>query len=516
MSDIYNDMKRILQEDLRRIHRLNYKGEPINEQFDEFWEKLKEKLGVEKIDTPGKADLVTNDVEAFYKTLEDLSKTDGLTQQEGNRYTYQKDVETMQMALVLLGYELPRFGVDGKFGPETAAAVELFKSTNLKGGTTIQESSAQLRADLKSLGYSEKSGQLTSAGEITDDISNIVSDILKDFKMTNPNVKVTITSGNDYFHKKLGYNSKHKTGNAVDLTLSPLNSETKKAFINILNLYKNKNSKFHFINEYDNPTAASTGGHFHLQYGEKGKSGGTITKSVATPEMLLALYNAIKLRGVKPEELKTLIDSSKIRTGRIEVKGWQGLVNLVIDNLEGGYYHPDMLRDGRVKDRRFSGSGETMFGLDRMAGNNEATPEGRAFWQYVDTFDARNKWPHMYMAKENPQLAETLRKMAGDYIKPLYENNVKRFLSNESNAIVNNYPPLTFNFVYATWNGEGWFKRFANVLNSAVESGNTDPKSLNDLINQVRSGSGNSLIAQGAPIVAKVSNRLSTDSPSLA
>ena len=40
-------MKRILQEDLERIHRLNYKSGPVNEQF---WDKLKEKIGFKKVD----------------------------------------------------------------------------------------------------------------------------------------------------------------------------------------------------------------------------------------------------------------------------------------------------------------------------------------------------------------------------------------------------------------------------------------------------------------------------------
>ena len=125
-------MKRILQEDLQRIHRLNYKGQPVNEQF---WDKLQKKLGFKKIDDAGKADLVSNDVEDFYKTLEDLSNTDGLTQQEGNQISYQKDVETMQMALVLLGYELPKYGIDGKFGPETGRAVTKFTQEKLGSST---------------------------------------------------------------------------------------------------------------------------------------------------------------------------------------------------------------------------------------------------------------------------------------------------------------------------------------------------------------------------------------------
>ncbi len=502
-------MKRILQENLQRIHRLNYKGEQVSEQF---WDNLQKKIGVTKIDDPAKADLVSSDVDAFYKTLDDLSKTDGLTQQESGQISYQKDVETMQMSLVLLGYELPRFGIDGKFGPETARAVEKFKSDN----SILSESASELRSDLSNLGYTEKSHELDSGGDISDDISKIVGDILKDLKTKNPSVQVKVTSGNDKFHHNLEYNSQHKYGNAVDLTLTPANKETKAEFEGILKSYMAKDSKFKYINEYDNPSSASTGGHFHLQYGGGGSSSGG-SMSFASPEMLTTLYTKVKERGVTPQELKELIDKVKINSSNInvDVKDWQGMVNLVIDKLEGGYYHPDMLQDGRVKDRRFGGSGETMFGLDRRAGNNEATPEGREFWAYVDTFNPRSNWSHGYMAKDNPQLAQRLRELAGNYIKPLYGSNMKRFLSPEAALIVNNYAPLTFNFIYATWNGEGWFKRFANPVNKSVESGITDPKKLNDLVNQIRAGSGNSLISQGAPIVAGVTNALAQKDTSL-
>jgi peptidoglycan hydrolase-like protein with peptidoglycan-binding domain len=499
-------MKRILQENLERIHRLNYKNEPVNEQF---WDKLQKKLGTKKIDDPVKADLVSNDVEAFYKTLDDLSKTDGLTQQEAGRISYQKDVETMQMALILLGYELPRFGVDGKYGPETARAVEKFKTDN----GVLNESAAELRNDINDLGYTEKPGQLDSGGDISDEISNIVSEVLKEFKASNPNVKVKITAGNDQFHKGLNYNSPHKGGNAVDLTLTPANAETKKTFENILKSYMGKNKNFKYINEYDHPSAASTGGHFHLQYGEHVSN----VLSFATPEMLKKLNEKIKERGVKPEELKKLIDDVKLNSAaiNINVKDWQGMVNLVIDKLEGGYYHPDMLKDGRIRDSRFGGSGETMFGLDRMAGKNESTAEGRIFWQYVDTFNPRSNWAHNYMAKDNPELAKKLRELAGNYIKPQYVNNMKTYLSPEAAAIVNNYAPLTFNFIYATWNGPGWFGKFAKPLNQTISDGNTDPKKLNDLVNDVRSGSGNSLIRQGAPIVSRVTNALAQKDTSL-
>ena len=43
---------------------------------------------------------------------------------------FNPDTEILQNALISLGYELPKFGVDGKFGRETQRAVEEFQSEN--------------------------------------------------------------------------------------------------------------------------------------------------------------------------------------------------------------------------------------------------------------------------------------------------------------------------------------------------------------------------------------------------
>lgn len=68
----------------------------------------------------------------FYKTLEDaVSANMKFTQQSGS-YTYSKEVENVQAALNFLGYDLPRYGVDGKFGPETGDAVARFKKEDRK------------------------------------------------------------------------------------------------------------------------------------------------------------------------------------------------------------------------------------------------------------------------------------------------------------------------------------------------------------------------------------------------
>ena len=139
----------------------------------------------------------------------------------------------------------------------------------------VNERAQNLRNTLKSLGYTEKESEISSGGEITDEISNIVSEILKEYKQTNPDVKVRITSGNDNYHQDLSYASKHKTGNAIDITIEPYNSKNANDFINIVKKFIQKYPKLGFRDEYTNPSKAATGKHFHLEYG----SGGILSKS---------------------------------------------------------------------------------------------------------------------------------------------------------------------------------------------------------------------------------------------
>jgi peptidoglycan hydrolase-like protein with peptidoglycan-binding domain len=300
-------MKKTLAEELERIHSITY-GKQLMEQED-FLDKLLAKAGLKKGDDPKKADLVTDDVKDFFDTLQQTADSGGVSQQELGSMEYQKGVESMQIGLTLLGYQLPKYGVDGLFGPETATAVQKFTQENVS--SNIKEAAEEIRTTLDDLGYTEKGNELTSGGDVTDELSGIVSNILKDYKTAKPNVKVTLTSGNDKFHKNLNYTSKHTTGQAVDLVISPYNAENSKAFLEILNKYKSQNSKFNFIDEYKNPTGAATGGHFHLQFGEGGVKGGGPMKGgiQATPEMLTKLIEMLKQKGVTSDDLKKRIDT---------------------------------------------------------------------------------------------------------------------------------------------------------------------------------------------------------------
>ena len=121
--------KRTLKEELERIHIITYGKKILLE--DDFLDKLLQgdtPNAIEPIDQPTKADFVDNNVTKFLTDLKSIKEP--ISQQKLGTMQHQKEVETVQIALVLLGYELPRHGIDGLFGPETAAAVKEYKKDN--------------------------------------------------------------------------------------------------------------------------------------------------------------------------------------------------------------------------------------------------------------------------------------------------------------------------------------------------------------------------------------------------
>lgn len=185
----------------------------------------------------------------------------------------------------------------------------------------------------------------------------------------------------------------------------------------------------------------------------------------------------------------------------------------VIQILEGGYFHPDMMKDGRMKPNAlYSTSGETMFGIDRKAGGAiNDTPAGRKFWGLIDGAGwAKNaKWNY-----KGGALAGELATLAAEIIRPEVEKNFKRYLTPEARAIVNSSPRLLFHFIYGTWNGAGWFKHFASVINGAVKAGETNPANLFDLAIKSRTEifpkwageRGRKLIASGGKKILEAAN----------
>jgi murein DD-endopeptidase MepM/ murein hydrolase activator NlpD len=154
-------MKKELFEELQRIHKLNYKKDEV---VNTILETIKSKNIFNEVDDPKKADLLSTNVQDFYNTLKGI---DTLSQQNYGSMTYQKEVEALQVALMMLGYDLPRFGADGFFGKETAAAISKFKQDNgLNGQQQVNEAALAAPVDISRVtsDFGEKRGEKEHSG----------------------------------------------------------------------------------------------------------------------------------------------------------------------------------------------------------------------------------------------------------------------------------------------------------------------------------------------------------------
>lgn len=191
-------MKNAILEELKRIHTLTYKEKKtVN--------KIIDSLILNEVDEPKKADFITTDVNDFYNTLKSIGT---LKQQRYGTMTYQKQVEALQIALMLLGYDLPRFGADGYFGKETAAAVDNFKADHgLDGSQQVNENVmiSPVSTNRVSSKFREKRGGSTHSGvdfavpsgtPIKSPLNGKV--IFAEFKNTSCGGTIQIDHGNGY------------------------------------------------------------------------------------------------------------------------------------------------------------------------------------------------------------------------------------------------------------------------------------------------------------------------------
>lgn len=181
----------------------------------------------------------------------------------------------------------------------------------------------------------------------------------------------------------------------------------------------------------------------------------------------------------------------------------------IIENLEGGYYHPNMKLQNPSKFDVMGDSGETMFGMDRKHGGQEVTsPAGVEFWKLIDAENAKDNWKYLYGLEDNPNLKDKLIDLIVDIMYPLFLKNCDLYLNEEARALVMSDPKLKFNFLYATYNGSGWFQKFARKFNQKVDEGVRDMGELQDHAIQIRKESSHSLIRRSGNIIEKLFNSM--------
>ena len=191
------------------------------------------------------------------------------------------------------------------------------------------------------------------------------------------------------------------------------------------------------------------------------------------------------------------------------------IVNLIIDNIEGGYYHPDM-KDKLVNGDIMGISGETMFGIDRKNGAPQfttKTPEAVKFWQVVDANFGTHHGDTSYYGdkadgnKKTPAAVGTqLRSFVKEMILDAYDD-YNDYLSDGAKKIVESDPKLFMQFLYAVWNGPGNFQRFANLVNAAYSNGERAAQAFFDIVQTARRNKGG-LFAEGADKLDALANQL--------
>jgi murein DD-endopeptidase MepM/ murein hydrolase activator NlpD len=332
----------------------------IGEQgFKDFFKNIfsgkKDKESDNKIDDPKKADLVDDDVAEFYKTLESIKEP--ISQQQKGKMNFQKDVETVQIALQLLGYELPKFGVDGLFGPETGSAVIKFKIDN-----KLNESFKHLNESLPQIDTFPIAGGQYNIGydQKWDDFNNPAGTANSDFSR-----KATNAGAGGHKNGHIGVDIFGKKGTPI---VAPVDGKVKYGSNGLTVIVQDDKTGFsHWLGHLDSITvkegefvsagqqvgtlgntgnAAGTAPHLHYNV-YKTSSGfnsgedpldilkGAISKSTntpikknedgseneykseedgsisITPEMIKDMIDKLKSKGIKSEDLKKYLDMVK-------------------------------------------------------------------------------------------------------------------------------------------------------------------------------------------------------------
>jgi len=329
-------MKRSLQEELEKIHSITYGKKVINEGFiDNILQKVGIKSGEDKkSDDPKKADLVSTDVEEFFKTIEDAAKSGGLSQQSYGGMTYQKAVESMQIGLILIGYDLPEHGVDGLFGPETAKAVQKFISEKLGTSDKKQVNEVSLSSPIGTTSvnspFGGRWGRMHHGVDLKASSGTPIKSPL-DGQVIDAAMRSDACGGTIYIQHADGYRTRYCHSKQVNVSKG---QTVKKG--DVLGLSGGASG--------DAGRGRSDGAHLHFEVYKDGKpvdpmqhlgsevgefvAGSIGGASKATPEMLEKLLELLKERGVKSEELKVFIDS--VLTG-----GSAELTDLDLNTNEG-------------------------------------------------------------------------------------------------------------------------------------------------------------------------------------
>ena len=195
-------------------------------------------------------------------------------------------------------------------------------------------------------------------------------------------------------------------------------------------------------------------------------------------------------------ELRSEINIKSKLYGRLKSSNnTQDIINLIQNNVEGGYYHPvHWYINGKGTRKGFGvygASGETMYGEDRFAGQTETFPDGKAFWALMDTVSGLGQYAtqnRTYKTREYPEnlLQQQSRLKYLAWGKDPSDSNITAKLkalsakiaiyrtnqnldtyfksSPELKSKIKSDARFYFAWVRARYNGSGFFNKYSNNL----------------------------------------------------
>ena len=219
-----------------------------------------------------------------------------------------------------------------------------------------------------------------------------------------------------------------------------------------------------------------------------------------------------KIIGAKGSKSTSTSSTEKSGTQSFKSSGnvsadWNEVTKQVIDNFEGGYWNYWQCKN-HPWHRMYKKSGETLFGLDRKAGNIEnLSSDGKEFFRLIDEEKKKmgmdafcKKWVYNYRGGE---LEERLKDLASKIMFEQYEKNMSNYVKDqETKKRIESNPGLLMHMSYATWNGPGFFQKFAKKLEDAVRRGASDE----ELIDVAKNSRTNSIGGDWSKATAKVNN----------
>ena len=201
------------------------------------------------------------------------------------------------------------------------------------------------------------------------------------------------------------------------------------------------------------------------------------------------LLNVFMNSGSKSSDSKSTETKSNSTPSGDVSSNWMDVTKKVIDNFEGGYWNHWECKNHPYSSM-YDKSGETMFGLDRKAGNIENLgSEGKEFFKIIDDEKKKlgmnsfcKKWSYNYKGGE---LGDKLKDLAAKIMKNSYDKNMSNYVKDpETKQRIENNKGLLLHMSYACWNGPVFFRDFAKSIEEGVKSGKSDSELIQIAKNQ--------------------------------